>query len=76
MNRFKSDDEIIDYIEKDIEDLEKINENRLHKEKQLQLNDESFRIRNCIEWVIGINRLIDKIKYALIINYVNSKVNH
>jgi len=65
MNEFKSDDEIIYYIEKGIEDFNNFNENRLHKEEQLQLNDEVFRIRNCIEWIIRINRLVDQLKYAL-----------
>ncbi len=73
MQEFKNDAEIINYIKEGIESICNLDENRLYKEEQLQITDDVMLIRNCIEWVIRINKLINHLKYALVNSFEFAK---
>lgn len=62
---FKNDEEIIQYLEDQLEKIHILNECRLYKEEQLQLSEEVLWFRNCIEWIIRSNQVIINIQYAL-----------
>ena len=65
MQTFNTDKEIKEYIEKNMEAIEQLNECRLYKEEQLQITEEVMRIRNSIEWIIRINKVIYNFTYAI-----------
>lgn len=65
LSSFKSDEEIIAFLQAEIDSINKINECRLFREEQLQLSEEMMHFRNCIEWLIRSNMVIKNIKYAL-----------
>ena len=58
MQTFNTDKEIKEYIEKNIDSIKLLDECRLYKEEQLQITEEVMRIRNSIEWIIRINKVI------------------
>ena len=65
MQTFNTDKEIKEYIEKNIDAIEQLDECRLYKEEQLQITEEVMRIRNSIEWIIRINKVIHNFTYAI-----------
>lgn len=65
LNRFKNDNEIIHYLEAQMDKISILKECRLFREEQLQLSEELLNFRNCIEWLIRSNQVILNIKYAL-----------
>lgn len=65
LNTLKNDEEIVLFLKAEIEKIETLNECRLFKEEQLQLFGEMLHFRNCIEWIIRSNQIIENIKYAL-----------
>lgn len=66
MERFKSDRQVIEYIKHEIENINYLIEHRLYKEEQLQLSRNVFRIRNSVEWIIRINKILKYIKYSIL----------
>lgn len=74
MRQFETDNEIREYIEKSIDAIELLNECRLYKEEQLQITEEVMRIRNSIEWIIRINKVIHNFTYAIIKSYEYAKL--
>lgn len=74
MKQFETDKEIREYIEKSIDAIELLNECRLYKEEQLQITEEVMRIRNSIEWIIRINKVIHNFTYAIIKSYEYAKL--
>lgn len=69
MYQFNSDEEIKKYIESSIKSIELLNECRLYKEEQLQITKEVMNVRNSIEWIIRINKVIKNFTYAIIKSY-------
>ena len=65
MQTFNTDKEIKEYIEKNIDAIGLLDECRLYKEEQLQITEEVIRIRNSIEWIIRINKVIHNFTYAI-----------
>lgn len=65
MDRFQSDEQIINYIRNMIQDIYGLPEHRLYKEEQLQLSQNVFKIRNTVEWIIRINKLLKFIKFSI-----------
>lgn len=65
LNKFKNDEEIIQYLREQLDKIDTLNECRLFKEEQLQITEEMLHFRNCIEWIIRSNQIIANIKYAL-----------
>ena len=65
MQTFNTDKEIKEYIEKNIDSIKLLDECRLYKEEQLQITEEVMRIRNSIEWIIRINKVIHNFTYAI-----------
>ena len=74
MRQFETDNEIREYIEKSIDAIEFLNECRLYKEEQLQITEDVMRIRNSIEWIIRINKVIHNFTYAVIKSYEYAKL--
>lgn len=74
MKQFETDKEIREYIEKSIDAIELLNECRLYKEEQLQITEDVMRIRNSIEWIIRINKVIHNFTYAIIKSYEYAKL--
>lgn len=74
MQQFKTDKAIREYIEKSIDAIELLNECRLYKEEQLQITEDVMRIRNSIEWIIRINKVIHNFTYAVIKSYEYAKL--
>jgi hypothetical protein len=57
MDRFETDEEIVNYINGSLESIEYFEEHRLFKEERLQVDIRLlFRIRNSIEWIIRMNK--------------------
>ncbi len=66
MDRFNTDEEIVNYINESLESLEYFEEHRLFKEEQLQVDIRLlFRIRNSIEWIIRMNKVLKFISLSL-----------
>lgn len=65
LSMFENDEQIVQYIKDQLEKIHTLNECRLYREEQLQLSEEVFWFRNCIEWIIRSNQVIVNIKYAL-----------
>ena len=65
LKTFKNDAEIVRYLKSQLENIGTLNECRLFKEELLQITEEMILFRNCIEWVIRSNQVIENIKYAL-----------
>lgn len=74
MQQFNTDQEIREYIEKSIDEIQLLDECRLYKEEQLQITEEVMRIRNSIEWIIRINKVIHNFTYAIIKAYEYAKL--
>lgn len=66
MERFKSDSQVIEYIKHEVENINYLIEHRLYKEEQLQLSRNVFKIRNSVEWIIRINKILKYIKYSVL----------
>ncbi|MVX62396.1 hypothetical protein GKZ28_01605 [Clostridium chromiireducens] len=66
MERFKSDRQVIEYIKYEIENINYLTEHRLYREEQLQLSRNVFKIRNSVEWIIRINKILKYIKYSVL----------
>ena len=66
LTKFGSDEEIVKYLKTTINQIGLLNECRLFKEEQLQITDEVIHFRNCIEWIIRANSVIQNIIYALL----------
>ncbi len=77
LNTFKNDDEIIHYLETQLDKISILKECRLFREEQLQLSEELLNFRNCIEWVIRSNQVISNINYALTkcLNYAANMIS-
>ncbi len=75
MENIKNNYDAEKYIEKLLDNINRIEEHRLYREEQMQVNhfDEIASYRNCIAWIIRINKIIDFIKYAIINAYKYSK---
>lgn len=73
LERFKTDDEIVKYLYKQVNNITPLNECRLYKEEQLQITDDVLLLRNCIEWIIRANTVILNIKYALSQSLANAE---
>lgn len=58
-----SDIEIYELIKETLKEINLIEENRLYRDEQLFMD--SIKIRNCVEWEIRINYLIEEIVYAI-----------
>ena len=69
MQTFNTDKEIKEYIEKNIDAIGLLDECRLYKEEQLQITEEVMRIRNSIEWIIRINKVIHNFNFAQTRNF-------
>lgn len=65
LSKFKTYKEIVDFLQSEIDNINKLNECRLFREEQFQLSEEIMHFRNCIEWLIRSNMIISNIKYAL-----------
>lgn len=65
LNKFDSDAKIIKYLQSQIDKISSVDECRLFREEQLRISEEMIYFRNCIEWLIRSNQLIENIKYAL-----------
>ena len=74
MQTFNTDKEIKEYIEKNIDSIKLLDECRLYKEEQLQITEEVMRIRNSIEWIIRINKVIHNFTYAIRRSYEYAKL--
>ena len=74
MRQFSTDEEIREYIEKNIDGIELLNECRLYREEQLQITEDVMRIRNSTEWLIRINKVIHNLTYAIIKSYEYAKL--
>lgn len=66
MERFESDQQVIEYIKQKIENINYLIEHRLYKEEQLQLSKNVFKIRNSVEWIIRINKILKYVKYSVL----------
>jgi hypothetical protein len=73
MHQFNTDEEVKEYIEKGIDKIEVLGECRLYREEQLQITEDVMRIRNSIEWIIRINKVIHNLSYAVIKSYGDAK---
>lgn len=75
LNRFDTgeDDEIIEYIENKIKDIKYLTEHRLYKEEQLQSSKDVIKVRNSLEWILRINKIIKFIKYSVKLSLDYSK---
>lgn len=66
MDRFKNDEEIINYIKNSLESLEYIELHLLYKAEQFQGDMKLlFRVRNSIEWIIRMNKVLKFINMSL-----------
>lgn len=65
LSTFKNDEEIVQYLEAQLDKINTLNECRLFREEQMQLSEKILNFRNCIEWIIRSNQVITNIKYAL-----------
>jgi hypothetical protein len=74
MHQFNTDEEVKEYIEKGIDKIEVLGECRLYREEQLQITEDVMRIRNSIEWIIRINKVIHNLSYAVIKSYGYAKL--
>lgn len=74
MQKFNSDREIKEYIEKRIDSIKLLDECRLYREEQLQITDDVIRARNSTEWIIRINKVIRNFTYAITKSYEHAKV--
>lgn len=70
MKTFATEEDIKSYIENGINNIQNINEYRLYRKEQYQLTDDVIFARNCIEWLIRINKIITNIKYSLEQSYI------
>lgn len=66
LETFSNDIEIVTYLEHEINQITLLDECRLYREEQYAFSDELFRYRNCVEWLIRLNKIIVNIKYGLI----------
>ncbi len=66
MKNFNSNKEALDYIEMKLEKLIPMNECRLYREEQIfgEL-DNTFKVRNILEWIIRTNKVFTDFKYSL-----------
>lgn len=69
MKQFDSNKDIKEYIENSIGSIKTLNECRLYRDEQLQINDEVIRARNSTEWIIRINKVINNFIYAISKSY-------
>lgn len=63
---FKTDKEIKNHLEQEINKIESLSECRLHREEQFSLKEGIFKFRNLIERIIRANSLIEDIKFSLL----------
>ena len=54
MKQFDSNKDIKEYIENSIGSIKTLNECRLYRDEQLQINDEVIRARNSTEWILSL----------------------
>lgn len=62
MDRFQNDIQIVDYIKNEMENMNYFVEHRLYREEQIQDTKNIFRVRNSVEWIIRINKILKFIK--------------
>nr|WP_302599563.1 Cthe_2314 family HEPN domain-containing protein [uncultured Cellulosilyticum sp.] len=74
MRGFNSDEEIMEYIERGIEKINRVDECRLYKREQLQFSEEVFKLRNSTEWLIRLNRVLENIRYSISKSYEYAKL--
>lgn len=65
MDRFESDEQIVNYIKNKVENIYRFPEHRLYREEQIQFFKNVFKIRNSVEWIIRINEILKYIKYSI-----------
>ena len=58
LSTFKNDEEIVQYLEAQLDKINTLNECRLFREEQMQLSEKILNFRNCIEWIIRSNQVI------------------
>lgn len=63
---FKTDKEIKNHLEQEINKIESLDECRLYREEQFSMKEWIFKFRNLIEWIIRANSLIEDIKFSLL----------
>lgn len=66
LETFSNDEEVVAYLEHEINQITLLDECRLYREEQYAFSDKLFRYRNCVEWLIRLNKIIANIKYGLI----------
>lgn len=75
---FKTDLEIMEFLKNKIESIGSLNECRLYREEEyVKLDQEIIKFKNCIEWIIRANVLINNIKFSLLeaLNYSYDFIN-
>jgi hypothetical protein len=66
MDRFKDDNEILKYISGRLEGIGLFEEHRLYKEEQIQGSmNTNFKVRNSVEWIIRMNKILKFIVLSL-----------
>lgn len=66
MDRFEFDTQIINYIKNETGNIGYFPENRLYREEQIQFSENVFKIRNSVEWIIRINKILKYINYSIL----------
>jgi len=73
MCELETNEQVVEYIEETLSKINLIEEHRLYREEQYQDLEEVIIVRNSLNWIIRLNKLIKFFKYSYINAFKNGK---